>query len=166
MAKDQISHDHGTCPSNHQFIFIFNLTLSLTKQMTAPEKSYNFVVCRIPVLSILITVLNSQTRSTNLGRAVEHNRQSRFDLCYCQFYGLKVHSSDTDRFSSWGTLAKSINVWRLDFQSMKLTVTQLRSLNSAINILTPSLHPHTQIAVVSRLLLTLAHPFKKGGQSL
>ena len=24
-----------------------------------------------------------------------HNRQSRFDLCYCQFHGLEVQSSDT-----------------------------------------------------------------------
>ena len=43
------------------------------------------------------TVLNSWTRRTNLGRAVEHNRQSGLDLCYCQFHGLKVQLSDTDQ---------------------------------------------------------------------
>ena len=45
----------------------------------------NFSHFRIP-----FTVLNSQTRWPNLGRAVAHNRQSDFDLCYCQFHGLKL----------------------------------------------------------------------------
>ena len=42
-------------------------------------------------------------------RAVEHNRRSGFNLCYCQLHGLEVQLSDTC-------------VWRLDIQSIKLTV--------------------------------------------
>ena len=47
------------------------------------------------IILILSTVLISLTRWANLERAVEHNRQSGIDLCYCQFHGLEVQSSDT-----------------------------------------------------------------------
>ena len=51
---------------------------------------------------IPFAVINSFSRRTNLGRAVEHNGQSGFELCYChdQFHGLEAQSSDTDDWTS------------------------------------------------------------------
>ena len=80
------------CPVySAQFLDSMNESTTLAKKIeTTARMWHRRVICRACTRLCLACVPVSIFLARVVGRAVEHNRQSGFNFCYCLFHGLKV----------------------------------------------------------------------------